>query len=102
MARSRKSAEAAPETADPSAGIDIQDTAFAGIEGTLVVVNAAHGLNLRRGPHFLYDAHEVLPDGAILSKLELPCGASVPGWALVHTGQCVGWVAEQYLQPLEG
>lgn len=102
MARTKKAVEAAPEAAAVSGGVDIQDTALYGIEGTLVAVNAAQGLNLRGGPHRQYDVLEVLPEGAVLVKLELPYGASVQGWALVHTGQCVGWAAERYLRTLEG
>lgn len=99
MTKSKNGIEVAPEAPD---GVDIQDTALASIDGTLVAVNAARGLNLRSGPHRQYDALEVLPDGAVLVKLDLPYGTSVQSWAMVHTGQRVGWVAEQYLQSLEG
>ncbi len=100
MAKNKKDIEVAPgEIPD---GVDIRNTALAGIDGTLVAVDAARGLNLRSGPHRQYDALEVLPDGAALVKMELPYGASVQGWVMVHTGQCVGWVAEKYIQPLEG
>lgn len=101
MARTKKAVEAAPEVAAAS-DIDIRDTALSGIEGTLVAVNAVQGLNLRGGPSLMYDVLEVLPEGAVLVKLELPYGASVQGWALVHTGQYIGWAAERYLRTLEG
>ena len=92
-----------PEAAAPDeGGMDIQDTALAGIEGKLVAVNHATGLNLRKSPHYMADIAEVLPDGAVLVELELPYGAMVEGWALVHTGQRTGWVDRRFILDLEG
>lgn len=119
MAKKKKTVEVAPDetTVAPEAtvvptgdeppvsdesGMDVQDSALAGIEGTLVVVNAEQGLNLRRGPHPQYDVIEVLPDGAVLVELELPYGAVVKSWSLVHTGQHAGWVVSKHILPLEG
>ena len=83
-------------------GVNLQDTALAGIEGKLVAVNHATGLNLRKSPHYMADVAEVLPDGAVLVELELPYGAVVEGWALVHTGQRTGWVDRRFILNLEG
>lgn len=83
-------------------GVDLQDTALAGIEGKLVAVNHATGLNLRKSPHYMADVAEVLPDGAVLVELELPYGAVVEGWALIHTGQRTGWVDRRFILDLEG
>ena len=48
------------------------------------------------------EAHaELLEDGTLLAVLELPHGAEVPGWALVHTGQRTGWVDRSFIQELE-
>ena len=89
-------------TATAADGVNLQDTALAGIEGKLVAVNHATGLNLRKGPHYMADVAEVLPDGAVLMDLELPYGTKVAGWALVHTGQHTGWVDRRFILNLEG
>ena len=68
------------------------------ISGKTAVVAAQYGLNLRKGPAFSYKVLQELPDGTELTVLELPCGASVPGWALVHTGRQIGWVFAQHLR----
>jgi len=68
--------------------------------GELVVVVPASGLNLREGPGVGFPAAEVLPEGAVLAIQPLPCGAEVPGWALVHTGARAGWVDIRYIQAL--
>lgn len=83
-------------------GVDLQDTALAGIEGKLVAVNHTTGLNLRKSPHYMGEIAEVLPDGAVLMELDLPHGAEVEGWALVHTGHHTGWVDRRYIVNLEG
>ena len=82
-------------------GIDLEDTALAEISDDIVVVNAAGGLNLRTGPGRSYPVAELLEDGTLLAVLELPHGAEVPGWALVHTGQRTGWVDRSFIQELE-
>ena len=119
MAKKKKTVEVAPDettvaseatvvpggdetSAPPEGGVDIQETSLANIEGDLVVVNAEQGLNLRGGPHLQYDVLEALPDGTVLVELELPHGAAVGGWALVHTGQRTGWVVAKHILPLEG
>lgn len=92
-----------PEPAAPTeGGMDIQDTALAGIEGKLIAVNHSTGLNLRKSPHYMGEISEVLPDGAVLMELDLPYGAEVEGWALVHTGHHTGWVDRRYIVNLEG
>lgn len=97
--------QAAPEAPEASedvrAGIDLEDAALAGISGDIVVVNAAGGLNLRTGPGRNYPVAELLEDGTLLAVLELPHGAEVPGWALVHTGQRTGWVDRSFIQAVE-
>lgn len=82
-------------------GVDLEDTALAGISGELAAVRADGGLNLRTGPGLGYPVEEVLEDGTLLAVLELPHGAAVPGWTLVHTGQRTGWVDVSFLQALE-
>lgn len=88
--------QTAQETQEQSqtvqAGIDLGDTALAEISGDIVEVNAEGGLNLRIGPGRSYPVTELLEDGTLLTVLELPYGAEVPGWALVHTGERTGWV----------
>lgn len=82
-------------------GVALEDTALAGISDEIVVVHADGGLNLRTGPGFVYPVAELLENGALLAVLELPHGAEVPGWALVHTGQRTGWVDCRFIQELE-
>lgn len=82
-------------------GVALEDTAVAGISDEIVVVNAEGGLNLRIGPGRSYPVAELLEDGTLLAVLELPHGAEVPGWALVHTGQRTGWVDRRFIQALE-
>lgn len=89
----------APDGVQP--GIDLEDTALAGISDDIMVVNAKGGLNLRIGPGRSYPVAELLEDGTLLAVLELPHGAEVPGWALVHTGQRTGWVDCSFIQELE-
>ena len=94
-----ETAQAAPDGVQ--AGIDLENTAFAGISDDIVVVNAEGGLNLRIGPGRSYPVAELLEDGTLLADLELPHGAEVPGWALVHTGERTGWVDRCFIQALE-
>ena len=82
-------------------GIDLGDPALSGISGDIVAVNAEGGLNLRIGPGRSYPITELLEDGTLLTVLELPYGAEVPGWALVHTGERTGWVDRLFIQELE-
>lgn len=82
-------------------GIGTQETPLGGVEGALAAVDAARGLNLREGPGTGYAVAEVLPDGGLVAVLELPCGAEVPGWSLVHTGQRTGWVDARFIRKLE-
>ena len=83
-------------------GIDLgDDTASSGISGDIVEVNAEGGLNLRIGPGRSYPVTELLEDGTLLTVLELPYGAEVPGWALVHTGERTGWVDRLFIQEPE-
>lgn len=82
-------------------GIDLKDTPLGGVEGDLVYVNAAKGLNLRKGPALTFPVAEVLADGSVVAVLALPYGAEVAGWALVHTGQRIGWVDCSFIQALE-
>lgn len=97
--------QAAPEAPEASedvrVGIALEDTAVAGLSDEIVVVHAAGGLNLRTGPGRGYPVAELLEDGTLLAVLELPHGAEVPGWALVHTGQRTGWVDRSFIQALE-
>lgn len=94
--------QAAPEEPEGAqAGIDLEDTALAGLSDEIVVVDAAGGLNLREGPGRGYPVAELLEDGTLLAVLELPHGAEVPGWALVHTGERTGWVDRHFIQALE-
>lgn len=88
-----------PQTIRP--GIDLEDTASSGISGDIVEVNAEGGLNLRIGPGRSYPVTELLEDGTLLTVLELPYGAEVPGWALVHTGERTGWVDRLFIQEPE-
>ena len=97
-----KAVETEPESTDGvQAGIALEDTALAGISDDIVVVNAEGGLNLRIGPGRSYPIAELLEEGTLLAVLELPHGAEVPGWALVHTGQRTGWVDCSFIQELE-
>lgn len=82
-------------------GVALEDTAVGGLSDEIVVVNANGGLNLRTGPGRGYPVAELLEDGTLLAVLELPHGAEVPGWALVHTGQRTGWVDRKYIRTLE-
>ena len=83
-------------------GIDRgDDTASSGISGDIVEVNAEGGLNLRIGPGRSYPVTELLEDGTLLTVLELPYGAEVPGWALVHTGERTGWVDRLFIREPE-
>lgn len=97
--------QTAQETQEQSqavqAGIDLGDTASSGISGDIVAVNAEGGLNLRIGPGRSYPVAELLENGTLLTVLELPYGAEVPGWALVHTGVRTGWVDRLFIQELE-
>lgn len=97
--------QAAQDTQEQSqtvqTGIDLGDPALSGISGDIVAVNAEGGLNLRIGPGRSYPVAEVLENGTLLSVLELPYGAEVPGWALVHTGERTGWVDRLFIQELE-
>lgn len=97
--------QTAQETQEQSqtvqAGIDLGDTALAEISGDIVEVNAEGGLNLRIGPGRSYPVTELLEDGTLLTVLELPYGAEVPGWALVHTGERTGWVDCLFIQEPE-
>lgn len=82
-------------------GIDLEDTASSGISGDIVAVNAEGGLNLRIGPGRSYPVAELLEYGTLLTVLELPHGAEVPGWALVHTGERTGWVDRLFIREPE-
>lgn len=82
-------------------GVALEDTAVAGLSDEIVVVHADGGLNLRTGPGRGYPVAELLENGTLLAVLELPHGAEVPGWALVHTGQRTGWVDRRFIQALE-
>lgn len=82
-------------------GIDLEDTASSGISGDIVAVNAEGGLNLRIGPGRSYPIAELLKYGTLLTVLELPHGAEVPGWALVHTGERTGWVDRLFIREPE-
>ena len=97
--------QAAQETQEQSqtvqTGIDLGDPASSGISGDIVAVNAEGGLNLRIGPGRSYPVTELLEDGTLLTVLELPHGAEVPGWALVHTGERTGWVDRLFIQEPE-
>ena len=44
---------------------------------------------------------ELLEYGTLLTVLELPHGAEVPGWALVHTGERTGWVDRLFIREPE-
>ena len=86
---------------DIQVDVDLADQAVDSISAEIVVVSAAGGLNLRTGPGRNYPIAEVLGDGMRLEVLELPHGAEVPGWALVHTGTRTGWVDHRFIQALD-
>lgn len=90
----------APEEAPASAALE--ETGEAATEGRRAVVCSPKGLNLRAGPAMSYEALEVLSDGMEVTALDLPRGASVPGWELVVAGDRAGWVSSRFLRPLEG
>lgn len=94
-----KTLQETPE--EVKAGVTLEDTAVAGISDEIVVVNAEGGLNLRIGPCRSYPIADLLEDGTLLAVLDLPHGAEVPGWALVHTGERTGWVDRRFIQELE-
>lgn len=91
----------AQEGADVQEGIDIQETALGAGEGELAAVDSPVGLNLRAGPGFDFEVLQKLEDATVLAVQELPYGAQVPGWMLVHTGERTGWVSARYLRKLE-
>ena len=97
--------QAAQDTQEQSqtvqTGIDLGNSASSGISGDIVAVNAEGGLNLRIGPGRSYPITELLEDGTLLTVLELPYGAEVPGWALVHTGERTGWVDRLFIREPE-
>lgn len=99
--QTRNAPETPLEGAGVQEGIDIQETPLGGVEGRLAAVDSNTGLNLREGPGTAFPVAEVLPDGAVAAVLELPYGAEVPGWALVHTGQRTGWVDARFIRALE-
>lgn len=82
-------------------GADIQETALGAMEGEPAAVDSPVGLNLRAGPGFDFEVLQKLEDATVLAVQELPYGAQVPGWALVHTGERTGWVAARYLRKPE-
>ena len=96
-------ASAAAEPAvEAAGGADLADTVLGEVEGTLVVVNAPNGLRLRQGPGKQYPVIEVLEDGTLAAKLDLPLAVEVPGWALVFVSQeRIGWVACSYIQEVK-
>ena len=97
--------QAAQDTQEQSqtvqTGIDLGNSASSGISVDIVAVNAEGGLNLRIGPGRSYPITELLEDGTLLMVLELPYGAEVPGWALVHTGERTGWVDRLFIREPE-
>lgn len=93
--------ETQEQSRDIQEGVDLAETLVGGISDEIVAVNAEGGLNLRIGPGRSYPVAELLEDGTLLAVLELPCGAEVPGWALVHTGERTGWVDRRFIQELE-
>lgn len=62
-------------------------------------VAAPAGLNLREGPHKSYAVLAVLPEGSVVTVLNLPEDAEVPRWALVASEVGIGWVADNFLLP---
>ena len=50
-----------------------------------LLVAAPAGLNLREGPHKSYAVLAVLPEGSVVTALDLPEDAEVPRWALVSS-----------------
>lgn len=105
MATKKKTAAPAEEqpraVEEVSECVALENTALTGISDEIVVIHADGGLNLRTGPGRGYPVAELLEDGTLLAVLELPHGAEVPGWALVHTGQRTGWVDRHFIQVLE-
>lgn len=99
------SPEAVIPLCDPEAPSD--DAASGGSqpsvpEGRPAIVTAARGLNLRDGPGFGFEVLTVLEYGSPVLILDLPAGASVPGWELVWAGGMAGWVSSRFLRPREG
>lgn len=83
-------------------GVQVEDIFPEGVDtSVLTAVDSANGLNLRTGPSVGYSVAEVLPDGTILAVQQLPCGAEVLGWVLVHDGQRTGWVDARFIRALE-
>ena len=64
-----------------------------------LLVAAPAGLNLREGPHKSYAVLAVLPEGSVVTALDLPEDAEVPRWALVSSEAGTGWVADEFLLP---
>lgn len=62
------------------------------------LVEAENGLNLRVGPHKSFARLGILTNGAEVELLELPGGVKVPGWYLVATPDCAGWVNAEYIR----
>ena len=95
----------APETPVPETqtvdtildGVNIEDTALAGIEGRLAVTMPER-LNLREGPSTTHKVVEELQEGTLVVVLALPYEISVPGWVPVHTGERTGWVMSKYIE----
>ena len=95
-------AESAADTADqPAAPADLEEAPQEVSPRPVIVVAAPQGLNLRKGPHISYGVMTVLPDGAAVEILDLPLDVEVPGWALVKTGACTGWVNTTFLTEAE-
>ncbi len=65
------------------------------------VVEAAHGLNLRKAPKFGAKVLTILPNGAPVS---VALGVEAPaGWLpVLENDEVVGWVYARYLKKIEG
>ena len=90
--------EASPETIPAPEPETTPETAPAYPAGRPGLVTAPNGLNVREGPGFGFRVLDTAACGTLLPLLDLPLGVTVPGWELVDTGKCRGWVSSRHLR----
>lgn len=93
-----KAKNAAAETAGQTVPEALAQQSSA-IQPVRLLVAAPAGLNLREGPHKSYAVLAVLPEGSVVTVLDLPNDVEVPRWALVSSEAGTGWVADEFLLP---